>query len=76
MITFVERHGTQTLKGEPMRTFETSNGSRTVVTTNQNTGGEFQSRLYVDFGNVATLTSASHKTEAGARRWAEKKLSK
>ncbi len=49
-------------------------GSRQVVISNQNTGGIFESRLYVNRGETATPTSARHKTLAGAVKWAEATL--
>jgi len=57
-------------------TFETKVGSRVVISNNQNTGGEWQSRLYVNNGETATLTAASHKTRQGAEKWARKVLAR
>jgi hypothetical protein len=67
-----------------MRTFYTSKCNRTVVTFEQD--GIYSSRLWVnckesvishpsDLGD-ATLTSAKHRTERGARNWANKVLAK
>lgn len=56
-----------------MTQFETTNGSRKVITTS-NDGSSFSSRLYVNGGETATLVSSKHKTEAGARKWAAKVL--
>ena len=53
---------------------ETRNGSRIVI--GFCTGAGYDSRLYVNNGNTATLTSARHKTEAGARKWADKVLNR
>lgn len=55
-----------------MNQFTTTNGSKQVVTTCQD--GRFSSRLYVDNGNVATLVTAKHTSEKGARQWATKVL--
>ena len=51
-------------------------GSREVYISNQNTAGIFESRLYVNRGETATLTHASHKTLTGAIRWANKILAR
>jgi hypothetical protein len=63
---------------EPVRpeteTITTKTGSRQVITTNQNTAGIWESRLYVNNGETATLTSAKHKTKEGAIKWANKVL--
>ena len=48
------------------------NGNRVVRTCNQNSAGIFESRLYVNKGETATLTCAKHKTLAGAQKWAIK----
>jgi hypothetical protein len=48
-------------------------GSRQVVTW-QHAPGFFDSRLYVNGGETATPTSSRHKTLAGAKRWAERRL--
>jgi len=47
-------------------------GSRMVVISEGGRG--FSSRLYVNHGETATLTSATHKTKDGALRWAAQKL--
>lgn len=57
-----------------MEQFETRKGSRVVISNCQNSAGVWQSRLYVNNGETATLTCARHKTESGARRWARKHL--
>ena len=57
-------------------TIKTTNGSKVVISTNQNTADIWESRLYVDNGNIATPTNAKHKTKAGAIRWANSKLNK
>jgi hypothetical protein len=59
-----------------MKTIETKAASRVVISTNQNTAGQWESRLYVNHGAIATPTSANHKTEAGAIRWAKKVLAR
>ena len=51
-------------------------GSREVVISNQNTAGVFESRLYINRGQTATLTHATHKTLAGALKWANKILAR
>ena len=45
-------------------------GSRVVVINNQNTARVFESRLYVNGGETATLTCTTHKTLRGAEKWA------
>ena len=55
-------------------TIITRNGSRQVISDNQNTAGVWESRLYVNNGETATLTCSKHKTESAARRWAAKTL--
>lgn len=58
-----------------MRTFETRCGSRVVRSfSNNGEGSTWTSCLYVNNGETITPTMARHKTEAGARRWAEKTL--
>jgi hypothetical protein len=58
-----------------MTQFSIQNGSREVVVTSNGTPGSFwHARLYVDNGNLATLTAWKGKSEAGARRWAAKVL--
>lgn len=47
-------------------------GSRQVVSFKN--GDRWDSRLYVSHGETATLTHATHKTQKGAQRWAEKIL--
>lgn len=49
-------------------------GSRQVNINNQNSAGVFESRLYVNNGQTATLTRATHKTLAGAERWSKRTL--
>jgi hypothetical protein len=56
-----------------MKTIETTNGSLKVVSTS-NDGSRWTSRLYVNCGETATLTHATHRTEAGARKWATKTM--
>lgn len=48
------------------------NGNRVVRTCNRNSAAMFESRLYVNKGETATLVCAKHKTLAGAKKWAEK----
>ena len=55
-------------------TIETRHGSRTVIASNANAAGTWESRLYCNRGEVATLVIAKHKTRAGAIRWAKKTL--
>lgn len=58
-----------------MRTFETRCGSRVVRSfSNNGEGSTWTSCLYVNNGETITPTMGRHKTEAGARRWAEKTL--
>lgn len=49
-------------------------GSRVVISSNQNTAGIWESRLYVSGGETATLTCAKHKTLQGAEKWAAKQV--
>lgn len=51
-----------------------SKGSREVVISANSDAGPFTTRLYVDFGNVATLVTRKAKTLKGARRQAEDML--
>lgn len=55
-----------------MQAIIATNGNRVVRTSNQNSAGVFESRLYVSKGETATLTCAKHKTLAGATKWAQK----
>lgn len=57
-----------------MQMFETIKGSRKVISSRNGEGYEWSSRLYVNNGETATLTCAKHKTEKGARAWADKTL--
>ncbi len=54
--------------------FETHKGSRVVITYYQRP--VYLSRLYVNYGETATLTNAKHKTRKGRDKWAYKVLSK
>ncbi len=56
------------------QTIETRKGSRVVISDNRNTGGVWESRLYVNGGETATLTATVHKTQVGAIRWAKRIL--
>lgn len=47
-------------------------GSRVVIATESN--GRYHSRLYVNKGETATTTAASHATRAGVKLWATKVL--
>jgi hypothetical protein len=48
---------------------------RRVVHSHANTeAGPWESRLYVNGGETATLVCAEHKTEKGAEKWAHKIL--
>lgn len=58
-----------------MQQFETIKGSRKVISFS-NDGTQWESRLYVDNGEVATLTNANHKSRKGAEKWASKVLSR
>lgn len=55
--------------------FETAKGSRKVISFSNGEGYPWSSRLYVNNGETATMTNATHKGETGARRWAAKVLS-
>ena len=51
---------------------ETRKGSRVVITYYDH--GIYSSRLYVNYGDTATLTHAKHKTRKGRDKWADKVL--
>lgn len=55
-----------------MQTFETTQGTKTVRSFSNGAGCSWASRLYVNGGEDATLVSAKHATEKGARAWAKK----
>ncbi len=57
-----------------MKQHESIKGSRKVITTTNDGNAPFWSRLYVNHGETATLTNATHKTLAGAQKWAAKVL--
>ena len=57
-----------------MQQFETTKGSRKVISSRNDEGHEWSSRLYVNYGETATLVCAKHKSEGGARKWAAKVL--
>ena len=65
---------TRNAKGTNMTTIETRNGSWIVRTIEQQS--TYSSRLYVNNGETATLTHATHSTKAGAIRWANKQLAR
>lgn len=48
------------------------NGAQQVVVTEQ--AGFYTARLYINYGDTATLQTWKGKTEGGARRWAAKVL--
>ena len=51
-----------------------TNGTRQVVTSYEPETGIYSSRLYVNSGETACHQSATHRSAAGARRWAERTL--
>jgi len=53
---------------------ETKAGSRVVKSDNQSTSREWTSVLFVNHGETCTTKRATHKTQAGAIRWAKKVL--
>jgi len=57
-----------------MQTTTITNGTRQVVTSYQLETGVYSSRLYVNSGETACHQSATHRSAAGARRWAERAL--
>jgi hypothetical protein len=67
IINFIDK---ATTKGNKMNAVIAQNGNRVVRTCNQNSAGVFESRLYVNKGETATLICAKHKTLAGAQKWA------
>lgn len=50
------------------------NGSRSVLITQNDAQSGFYSFLVLNNGETATTTNASHKTAAGAKKWANKVL--
>lgn len=58
-----------------MSQFEIASGSRKVIGFS-NDGSRWESRLYVNHGETATLTSAKHKSRKGAESWARKVLAR
>jgi hypothetical protein len=57
-----------------MQAIHVKNDNRVIRTNNQNSAGQFESRLYVNNGETATLICRKHKTQTGAIRWAQKIL--
>lgn len=55
-------------------TIEITSGNQSVKIIVQD--GTYRSRVWVNGGQDATLVSAKHNTEAGARRWAAKELAR
>lgn len=55
---------------------EIAKGTRKVVATRNDDNSEWQSRLYVNNGETATLTNAKHKTLKGVEKWAAKVLAR
>lgn len=55
-----------------MRQFEIRKGNRVVIVTED--FGRFSARLYINGGETITSFCWKGKTEAGARRWADKAL--
>ena len=49
-------------------------GSRVVISYYQRP--IYYSRLYVNYGETATLTNAKHKTRKGRDKWADKQLNR
>lgn len=50
------------------------NGSRVVLSNNQNSAGVWESRLYVSGGETATTICAKHKSLKAAQKWAAKQV--
>lgn len=57
-----------------MRQFETISGSRKIVCMVNDSEDYFYSVLFLNGGQIASTTTATHKTEKSARKWAEKTL--
>lgn len=55
-------------------TKEIKNGSKSVIISNQNTAGIYESRIFVNNGQTAGYQNAEHKTLKGAERWAKRTL--
>lgn len=49
-------------------------GSRVVLSSNQNSAGVWESRLYVSGGETATTITAKHKNFKAAEKWAAKQV--
>jgi hypothetical protein len=59
-----------------MKTLEVTNGSRKVIAFQNDERSQWNGRLYVGNGEIATLTAKTFKTETGLRKWADKVLGK
>ncbi len=59
-----------------MQQFETVVGTRKVISSRNDDASKWQSRMYVNGGETATLVTGKHATEANARKWAEKVLAR
>lgn len=57
-----------------MATIKITSGSRIVISSRNEEGCIWSSRLYVNNGETATLIAAKHSTENGVRKWAAKAL--
>ena len=55
-----------------MKQYRIAKGSRVVIITED--GGTFSARLYVNHGETATLQRWKGTTQAGAERWALRRL--
>ena len=51
-----------------------SKGNRVVIISANNNNGPFSVRLYVDYGNVATLVTSKTKTLNGAHQSAQRMI--
>ena len=52
----------------------TTLGSRMVLHSRNTAGGDWTSNLYVNHGETITAIRGTHKTLAGAKRWAARQL--
>ena len=58
-----------------MAQFEIKSGNSLVRCFSNGPDAQWHSRVYVNGGEDATLVTATHRTEKGARAWAARRLS-
>lgn len=62
------------IEGKTMIIQTAKQGSRVVMSSNQNSEGLWESRLYVSGGETATTITAKHKSFKSAEKWAAKQV--